>query len=156
MLKPMTQTEVAKMLKPMPKIEFDLLDFVTTPGAKWPKDMPWQEQLEKLRTIPFLTDKLRSLRYGDFLMTPYWDTVEKFLLSRMPNECAICCHTDRGLNLFRRSAYGYGREYLHHDYHDFLGVCDRCYGSLFHYCNHVTEETVNEIKEIIKNYQDQE
>lgn len=144
------------MLKPMPKIEFDLLDFVTTPGNKWSKGMPWLEQLEKIRTIPFLTERLRSLRYADFLHTPYWDTVQKFLLSRMPDECAICCHADKGIKLFRRSAYGYAREHFAHDYGDFLGVCPDCYNRLVDCFDHVIKETTDEITDIIKNYQDAE
>lgn len=134
----------------MTKQEF--YTFIATPRAKWPENISLEEQLKQIRDCVFITETMRSIPYTDFLQTPYWQTVSQYLHLRAPDTCVLCGNPADELELFRRSAYGYAREYSSHDYGDFITLCPRCHKKIQKYIPEIQKEVEFEIKNIIKAY----
>ena len=130
----------------------EFYDFIITPNAKWPLDISLAEQLQKISDCLYITENMRSIPYKTFLKTPYWETVSQYLLRRMSTECALCADSTEPVKLFRKAAFGYGREYSPHDYGDFIGLCPKCYEKVTKYFPEIEENVEEEIKKIIRNY----
>lgn len=132
--------------------EKEFYDFIITPNAKWPTNISLAEQLQKISDCLYITEHLRSISYKEFLQTPYWKTVSQYLLRRMSCECALCANSKSPLKLFRKAAFGYGREYSPHDYGDFIGLCPNCYEKVTKYMPEIQANTEEEIEKTIRNY----
>lgn len=130
----------------------EFYDFIITPNAKWPEDMSLADQLQRISDCMFITERIRSIPYETFLKTPYWETVSKYLLRKMSCECGLCADSKSRLILFRKAAFGYGREYSPHDYGDFIALCPRCYERIVTYIPEIQKNTEEEINSIIRSY----
>lgn len=65
--------------------------------------------------------------YSDFLETPYWKSIAKFVKDRDGNRC-VKCGTDRRLHVHHLNYQNHGDEIHHLD--DLICVCRKCHNEI--------------------------
>lgn len=75
-----------------------------------------------------LAYRLKSLKYGDFLRTPYWWVVSTNVKKRAGGRCMLC-NSGKKVAAHHRSYDNHGYEHQHQN--DLICLCEKCH-SKFH------------------------
>lgn len=84
-----------------------------------------ENQIESLRQSKI--DRLKSMKYTDYLETHHWKTVRKMMLDHAGHRCQLCNACDRSLHVHHRTYENRGRE----TQSDLIVLCADCHGQ-FH------------------------
>lgn len=106
----------------------DDLEFLLTPGAisKELMDAFIRDYIEDARPFPVseADDIINSMLYQDFLQTPYWKSIARYIKQRDGNRCRLC-GSEQWLLVHHTSYLHHGDE-LHH-LEDLQTVCGHCH-----------------------------
>lgn len=87
-------------------------------------------------------EKLRAMKYSDFLKTNFWQKVAKRVRKRAKFKCQVCGCSDKTLHVHHNSYEHHGEENKHLE--DLVCLCEDCH-RLYHGKNQADEDVKEDI-----------
>ena len=100
------------------------IEDITTPGWGIPFDEVWA--LIKASDPEALRARLKYMRYGDFLRTPYWYAVATLVKKRAGSMCQIC-RSSKNLQAHHRGENYAIRGNEHQNMTELTCLCEQCH-----------------------------
>ena len=100
------------------------IDDITKPGWGIPMNEIWL--VIRASEPAALLDRLKYLKYQDFLRTPYWYAVATLVKKRAGNLCQVC-RSGKDLQVHHRGENYAIRGNEHQNMHELTCLCEKCH-----------------------------